>query len=349
VIPSQLADSVKNNPTLAGVPLDNPQVQKFLGTSLDNSKVQAEGDQAVDGIYNWLEGKSPQPKISIDVSPDSSSLSDAATKYAATLPACAPGQSPGTDVAANPLAATCLPPGVSVDAIRSYVNSQIADNPALTATPPLTQDDIKLTQGKTIMDSFGFAPKVYHWAQLLPLISGVAIIIFMVLLLLILRPVRGTRSIGKHLLSVGITLGVCAWLLAWGLEKGLSTFLPKNANPNVGDALTKLTNLFDDAYRDNIVHLSEYMAAAGLVLFVLAIALGFILKKRSRAAGPVADTTSLSGSTNRVVAIPLAPATAATSVATKPKTATRKKTTTKKPPAAHKKPVHRKKPTKKSI
>src|SRR5438094_446213 len=63
IIPSQVGQAVKSNSALANLPLDNPKIQAVLDKSLDSSKVQTEGDQAVDGIYSWLEGKSPQPRI----------------------------------------------------------------------------------------------------------------------------------------------------------------------------------------------------------------------------------------------------------------------------------------------
>jgi hypothetical protein len=278
VIPSQIAEAQKNNPTLANIPLQNSQVQKLLATSVDSQQLQAQGDEAVDGIYNWLEGKSDKPKLSIDVTANaqtlSTSLSDLAATHAASLRPCVPGQDDYSTFSSDPISANCLPPGVTPDVVRSYVTQAVQNNPALAATTQLTEEDVKLTNGKTIMESFDAAPVWYQRAQLIPLVSAVAAIVLMLLLLLILKPLRGVRSIGKHLLSVGITLAIVAFALAWGIEKLYSTFIPKNDNPNIGDALMQLTTAFNASLRDNIITLSAGTAIVGLVLFVFAVIVG---------------------------------------------------------------------------
>lgn len=338
VIPSQVAQAAKSNPSLASLPLDNPKIQEVLNKSLDSSKVQSEGDQAVDGIYTWLEGKSTQPKIAIDVTPDAASLTDAVTKYAQSLPPCAPGQSPGTDVATIPLSATCLPAGVSAETVRSFVAAQIAANPGLLQTPKLTQDDVTLPNGKTIMAGFASAPQWYHWAQLVPFISAIIAALCLLLLPIILKPVGGLRSAGKHLLSVGLTLAIIAWLLAWAIGISLDSFLPKSNDPNVGAAINKLINLFDQSYRDHVVHLGAYTAAAGLVLFLTAVVLRFALKHRPHgdrkpAARPAAPApVSLSGNTANASFTPLQ----ASSAPPLPKKASARKSTGHKKPAARK-------------
>jgi hypothetical protein len=142
------------------------------------------------------------------------------------------------------------------------------------------------------------------------------------------------------MLSVGIVLGLVAIGLAWGFEKLFSTFVPESSNPNITDALTKLSNLFNDAYRDNIVHLSAYLAVIGLVLFIL----GWILVKlhrhapatspvtSSRPAASLSQPESLTASSTVASFIPKGPPklpSAAKKATAKPKakTATKKKTT----------------------
>lgn len=332
IIPSTLADQQQNNPLLANVPLDNPEIQKLLATSLDSKKVQEEGDKAVDGLYSWLEGKRDKPTIAINIMPNQQSLAqtagDYAAKYAATLPACAPGQGDPTAFSADPLSATCLPAGTTPEIVKQYISGGIANNPALGVNTQLTEEDVKFTNGKTIMEAFDTAPVWYQRAQTVPMWAALAALVCVVLLLLILKPVGGLRSSGKHMLSVGITLAAVAWLLAWILTKGEEWIykpFPDN-NANVGDALMKLTTLFNNALRDNIVLLSLVMAGIGAVLFALA----WLLRAMQ---DPVRSTpasgASLSGSSNKVIAIPAA---APVKPAGKPKT-----TSSKKPAAKSKK------------
>lgn len=344
VIPSQLAEAQKANPAMSGLALDNPQVQKVLATALDSKALENEGGKAVDNIYAWLEGKREQPFIAFDVQPNqtelSAKLSDFAAKHAATLPACAPGED-YSGFAADPLAATCLPPGVTAETVRSYVTQSVSGNPALAVSTQLNQEDVKLPNGKTIMDNFKEAPVWYQRAQLLPLIFGGAAVLFMLLLLLILKPVRGARSIGKNMLSVGITLAICAVILAWGMEKLYDVLIPRSDNPNIGEAIMRLTNLFDNALRDNIILLGGGTAVVGLVLFSIAWILGKFHRTATSSASRPATAPSQPFSLAKAPTIP-----SFTPRADVPSAPPLKKPSAKKKPAAKpptKKPAARKK------
>jgi hypothetical protein len=293
VIPSQVASVQESNPSLANIPLDNPEIQKLLGQSIDTKNLQAQGNDAVDAIYAWLEGKTDKPKIDISVMANQQSLAQAAGDYAAkkaaALPACAPGEADYAAFASDPLSASCLPAGMDVNMVRSSVIQSVSTNPALGSATKVTADDVKLSNGTPVMDSFNSAPKWYQRAQLLPLILSASAAVCILLLLLILRPLGGLKSTGKHLLSVGITLALLAIALAWAMEKLFTGLIPKSDNPNIADAIMKLSNLFNQSYRDNIVRLSIYLAIAGAGALIVAFALKR-LPHRKPAAAPVRST-----------------------------------------------------------
>ncbi|HSH18321.1 MAG TPA: hypothetical protein VK978_02980, partial [Candidatus Saccharimonadales bacterium] len=138
VVPAQLSEAGRSNPALANLPLDHPEVQKILSTSLGGKQVQTEGDKAVDSLYAWLEGTSPKPDITITAKPDASalaaSLSNLAAAHAAKLPTCAPGDAAAVAaITADPLSAKCLPAGVTAETVRGFVSGEVATNPALSA------------------------------------------------------------------------------------------------------------------------------------------------------------------------------------------------------------------------
>lgn len=332
VIPQQVADIQAANSSLAGIPLDNPEVQKIIGTSLDSKRLETEGNKAVESVYAWLEGKTERPQIDIAVMADPTKLAEAAgdyaARYTATLPDCAPGQADYSALSANPLGATCRPPEVTPEVVRANVSSAVTSNPALGTSTQLTEDDVKLTNGKTIVESFDYAPVWYQRAQMLPLVLAISVIVMMLILLVVLRPTAGMRSAGKHFMSVGITLAVIAVALTWVIEHGYDYFVPKAENPNVGDALMELTNLFNAAYRDNIVGLGLYSAAIGLGLIAFAYLTG---KLHRKPAVPQVTSNSSSSLSKAPTAVSFTPLTT-----TKSKTA-KKKTTVKKKPAARKK------------
>lgn len=332
VIPAQVADVQRANPSLASVPLDNPEIQKILGSSLDAKNVEQQGDKAIDAIYAWLEGKSETPQIDITVMADQQRLATAAgnyvAKYVSGLPACAPGEADYAAFSTNPLEATCMPPGTDAQMVRSSVEQAILSNPALGASTQLTEEDVRLANGKTIMESLGSAPTWYQRAVYLPLIAAILIAFFAIVLLFVVGVRSGVKSIGKHALSVGITLAVVAIALAWAMEKSLSTFVPKSDNPNVGDALMRLSNLFNAAYRDNIIQSSLYLVAGGAVLLIVGILLTKLLAKSKL-------PPSITSTTDTLAAEP--PKTSFTPAPAAPAKTTKKKTTRKKKPVTKKK------------
>jgi hypothetical protein len=292
VIPSQVADAQAANPSLQNLPLDNPEIQKILGNPLDSQNLQKQGNQAVEALYAWLEGKSSKPQINISVMANQQGLAkaagDYAVQFATKLPACGPGEADYDTLQSDPLSIKCLPTGVNADMIRSAVQNAVATNPALGNNTQITENDVKLSNGKTIMDSFNTAPKWYQRAQLLPLISAAVAAVCILLLLLILRPIGGIKSVGKHLLSVGLVLAAVAFGLAWLFKKLYSLFIPQSNNPNIADALNNLSNLFNAAYRDNIVRQSAYLVVAGAALIIVAV----ILKRLSHATANSPSTSS---------------------------------------------------------
>ncbi len=286
IIPSQLAETQKANTSLAGIPLDNPEIQKLLGSSLDAAKIEAEGDKAVDGIYAWLQGTSDKPQIKISATPDqqslATSLGELAAKHARALPTCSPQGSMASEIATDPFSATCLPIGLTPETVKGLVTGEISTNPALAAETTVTEDDLTLSNGKTITNTFSAAPIWYQRAQMLPLYLVIAASVCAVLLLLILGVKRGVRSVGKHLFVVGVTLAICAVLVAWATNWLFEALTPKGISPDLASAIAKLSALFHDGFRNNIVVLSLFLIGAGAVILVAS----FVLGRMRRAPAP---------------------------------------------------------------
>lgn len=278
IIPSQLAQVQKDNPSVSGIPLDNPQVQKALADSVNTKQIEGEGNQVIDTLYRWLNGNDTRPTFSINAMPDrqtlATELGQVAYQHAADLPACTSLSEVPTDIATNPLAAKCLPPGLSAEAVRQLVIGQVDTSDVLASTDAtITQDDIKGPNGKPILDSFSSAPTWYKPLLALPKIFAIAAAVCALLLLVTLRPTRGIKSIGKHMLTVGITLGILALFVTWAVDWAFKRFVPQSSDADVNGALMKLVSLFDTALRNNIVRLSMYAVAAGAVLFAIGWAL----------------------------------------------------------------------------
>lgn len=275
VIPSEIAQAQQDNPSLQGYPLNNPQIQKALTRAIGPDKIQSQGDQAVDSIYNWLAGKVPQPQFIINVMPDrtqlATSIGNLIYRRASSLPTCTSASQIPADISTHPFDATCLPPGITPEAAQQLVEGEINTNPDLSTYAPITANDVTMPNGKPVFQQFSTAPKWYQRAQWLPMACGAAALFFILLIILAVGPLHGARVVSRHLLGVGITLAACAALITWGIDWAFRHYVPSSSNVTLSNALLRLTSVFDAAYRNHILRLSAYMAGAGAVLYVIAL------------------------------------------------------------------------------
>lgn len=280
IIPDQIVKAQQNSASWAQA-LANPQIQKLLAGTVSQQKVTQQGDKAVDSIYNWLEGKTTTPDISIEAAPDNSSIKNAVSNFTSQLPTCAAGESPGANIASNPLSARCIPAGISPSMITDYISSTIAANPQLANGIQLTEQDLKVDHNQTIGDAYNWAPALYQQSQSLPLISMVVGVICIALLLLLLELRGGLRAAGKQLLIIGVVFALGAAAVVWALKKVLTALIPGGESTTLVSSLGKLITLFSDALRGNIIRFGIYLAIFGALLWIISIILSRLQAKKS--------------------------------------------------------------------
>lgn len=198
------------------IPIDDPELRKIIVQAFPPEYLQTQTENTLDGIYGWLQGKTPQLVFDIDLTDSKARLADGVGSYATTrlssLPFCTPG-SPADDV--NPFNATCVPRGFDIAAASSKAREKIAGEEFIKDTH-INAQTLKIGDEKqTIDQKLRQAPKIYQLAQkaiyglgVLALLTGASV--------LFLSETRraGLRKLSVTGISVGISLsavGFVSW------------------------------------------------------------------------------------------------------------------------------------------
>jgi hypothetical protein len=214
LVPNLLKQQINIQTANGDIPTSDPLVQQAANKALSPKDVQTKAEAAIDSIYAWLDGKSPQPDFSLSFTPDKTALADnlAAEAQAklSSLPACT---TPFTATVFDPLNATCLPPGVSTasaaNALREQIKSATIDTASFKAADFKSNSDPKKT---AFQDQFRDVPHRYQQLQKLPVVLGLLTILTAIAMVLLRRNWRaGLKYVGLLVVAVGFIMLFFAW------------------------------------------------------------------------------------------------------------------------------------------
>lgn len=132
----------------AGVlPVSEPWVQEAAKRSFPPSDLELKSNTLVDGIFGWLKGDTSKPQVDLDFSQNkqqfATELSTNVKNRAASLPTCSLQNIP---TSIDPYRITCIPPGVSSDAVATSVANDIANNQDFLKNTTVSWQDIQSSQ-----------------------------------------------------------------------------------------------------------------------------------------------------------------------------------------------------------
>lgn len=215
VVPSLLKQAGQINTNTGDIPALDPLVKDAIAKSLPTKVVQSYSESAIDNIYSWLNGDTPQPSFNIDFSKYKSSfaanLADGVGQRLRSLPACTTGHT-ATDFDA--INATCLPTGVNAETASNTLEAELSKNQGFLDQTSVKASDIKGNDStkSVFQDQLRDAPAAFQWFRKSPIIlTFLAILAGIGLVLLRPTPVNGIRHLGITLLAVGISMLVFAW------------------------------------------------------------------------------------------------------------------------------------------
>lgn len=197
------------------VSLNNPQVKAIAQSVFSKQLVQQNAETFINSNYRWLDGETPTPSFTIDVSGARQSFASQVNKtvfdYLSKLPVCNPAQLQQLLASAvDPLTITCRPATVIPKAEADRVAAQILASDFL-SQPVVTADTLKISgqpdQDKPYYVQLARAPKAYQLMQKLPFILGALAIIAAAGIVLIASTRRkGVRRIGFTFALAGLLL-----------------------------------------------------------------------------------------------------------------------------------------------
>jgi hypothetical protein len=229
VIPGVLDQAKKSTSGGNEVSLTDPAVKAAAESSFTNKVVQDSTEKIIDGTYDWLNGKSPQPTFNIDLTGVKATFAqkvgEAATARAQTLPACPTATLP---TSFDPLNASCLPKDIAPAQVGVQAKNNILTGQGFLENPVINADSAKSQESNQSIFSKDLknAPGGYQRAKAAPfiLISLTLLAILAIIFLSVTRQ-KGLRHVGKTLVVTGVIMMVFAW--------GLNQVVTRNLVPGI--------------------------------------------------------------------------------------------------------------------
>lgn len=250
-------------------PFSQPAVQEAAKKAFTPAFVQSTGEQIIDGMYNWLQGKTSQPEITIDVSDVKQRFTEVVSEYAVNrakaLPACTASQARQlTSDKIDPLTISCLPAGFDVESLRTEVakvldkqetaNGEQKEN--ILQKQTITGNDFKFKDSPIVdFENTPEVPTAYQWLVRLPwILGGLAIVSGGLAVLLHDEKRRGIRSLATITLVIGVLtlLGIIVTSFIFGKLKEAGGPLSK-IDANIQEPVIALVDSLSSAFNHNLL------------------------------------------------------------------------------------------------
>lgn len=187
------------------VPIDNATIQSVVKSTFTGAQLQSYSENFIDGMYTWLEGKSPEPTFSIDLSGARTSIAqgvaDRAAQRMAGLPPCTSIPTGTLD----PFSIQCLPPGIDIAREKQRILNEVLASKDFLPDSKITAANLpKNDAGKTFVQQNEKAPQYFSlvkqapwWFVILAILSAGGF------LWLAHDKRRGIRTLGRMILATG--------------------------------------------------------------------------------------------------------------------------------------------------
>lgn len=198
------------------ISLNNADVKQAAQDAFSPQVVRQSTEEVIDGVYDWLNGKTAQPDFNVNLTDNKASFAEkvgqAAQQRAFTLPTCKVAPS-----SADPLNVTCLPPGVTPAQVGVQAKNAALNVQGFLEHPNITPASIKSSDsGQSVFESGALkdAPERYQKVKKSPtilLILTVLLVLAVIFLSSTLR--KGIRRVGVTLVFAGALILLFAWII----------------------------------------------------------------------------------------------------------------------------------------
>lgn len=266
----------KSLPTSEGsINYDDPKISNIIYASFPASDIKNAAENVIDGTYNWLSGTSKELVFRADFSSNKIKLAEALSGYAfdrlKTLPDCI--QQPS---AVNPLTINCRPEGFNDPKVKQAYLQQLISSDTFLAKSVFTAQDLpKNSAGKTLPQTYSFAPTLYKWLLRAPyLLLSLTLLMCGLYVLLSPNKRRGVSGLGLIFITSGFSLAIFPILFDVVLPRFTKSFQSptQSTGPQtiISDIVSHVTHRFDSAF-----------ITVGIQLFIAGISI-YLLEKATK-------------------------------------------------------------------
>lgn len=202
-------------------PLKKTEIQAVAKQAITPAFLQSSVENFIDGSYNWLSGKTPEPTFNIDIAKVKQDFAAGLSTYAVTrysgLPVCARGQRPDTSDFMN---VQCRVNGYDIKPDADKKSQEIVAQIQLPGggnniSPQVLKEDAA-KNGKQVFFANTLFPTLFKINLYFPYIFAGIILLIAVIMLLASKPkTRGVKNVSISLIIASILL----FLFSLGLQQ----------------------------------------------------------------------------------------------------------------------------------
>jgi hypothetical protein len=214
------------------IPLTDPHIKQAIAQAFTPAVLQNAGDQILDGFYAWIQGKTEQPVISVNLNGAKEQAAENIATYVAarvaSLPTCSTSElyqiyNSGALASGNYYSFTCRPASLSTQTVHDTVNQSILGSSDFANKITLDASTITDENGQPLYKKLSFIPKGYKITVWSTYATGVIALLAIAGIIFLRSNKRlGLKRAAIVLLAVGIPSMLLAIATAWG-----STYLER--------------------------------------------------------------------------------------------------------------------------
>ncbi len=192
--------------TTEGLPLQDQKVGDAANQVFDPEFVRTNIETVVDGVYDWLGGKSAEPSFNVDLSSAKSrfiqQVANQAASRAETLPVCTPAQLRELENT-NLLSIPCRTSNADMQALKEDFISSANSNDGFLKDTSISPATLKDENGRSVFEDLKQMPENFQKLKKAPVVIGVLIVLVGTFILMISR----SRKEGFNKLAVLLAVG----------------------------------------------------------------------------------------------------------------------------------------------
>lgn len=252
----------------ATLPLKSPVVRQAALDSFTPGFVQTNVENAIDGVYGWLNGQTAQPQFQIDLTSGKNNFANSLSAQLSKFPVCTPAQQAKIKNF-EPFTSPCIPNGIDTSAIQTQVR-QAALKSNLVAQNVVTPATIKDANGQPVFDGLKEIPRGYRLSVKLVYVFGALSLMFALGLVFGARSRRqGLKRLGRVMAAAGVFVILLPvginWLINGIVEASKSDKVTKELVVPLVHEITK------NSFRIYVI--------SGIVYILIAVVIFIILKE----------------------------------------------------------------------